>query len=149
MQIADNLIVTGNITASGTIGGTTAFPTSAAYTTNTATAGVTLTAGNISGGTAAVYLALTGTLGAGANAQLPLVTALVSALIDPVAGSSYTLRVINESGANFAWTITTNTGWGTLNGTMTIAQNTWRDFTITLTSLTAAVLQSVGTGTYS
>jgi len=32
---------------------------------------------------------------------------------------------------------------------MTIAQNTWRDFYVTLTSTSAATLQSIGTGTFS
>ena len=65
---------------------------------------------------------------------------------EPKIGSTYRLRVINRSSGNFAWTMTTNTGW-TLTGTMTIAQNTWRDFVVTLTSLTAATLQAVGVGT--
>jgi hypothetical protein len=32
---------------------------------------------------------------------------------------------------------------------MTIAQNTWREFVVTLVSLTTATLQSVAVGTYS
>jgi hypothetical protein len=44
--------------------------------------------------------------------------------------------------------VTTNTGW-TLSGTMTIAANTWREFVVTLNTLTTATLQSVATGTYS
>ena len=120
----------------------------AAFNTNTATAGTTLTAANISGGAASVDLALTGTLAAGANAQLPTVASLVTALHAPTVGTSYRLRVINESGGAFSWTVTTNTGW-TLTGTMTIAQNTWREFVVTLNSLTTATLQSVATGTYS
>jgi hypothetical protein len=121
---------------------------SAAFNTNTATSGTTLTAANITGGQSTVDLAMTGTLGAGANAQLPTVAAMVLALHCPTVGTSYRLRIINESSANFAWTVTTNTGW-TLTGTMTIAQNTWREFVVTLTSLTAATLQSVATGTFS
>lgn len=122
---------------------------SEAYNTNSATTDATLTGANISGGDAAVVLNMTGALGAGGNAQLPTVANLVSAMVNnPVAGASYRLRVINSSSGAFDWTVTTNTGW-TLAGTMTIAQNTWREFIVTLTSLTAATLQSVGTGTYS
>lgn len=90
-----------------------------------------------------VCLALTGTLGAGANAQLPLVATMVSAFGG--VGYSYILQINNQSGANFAWTVTTNTGW-TLNGTMSIAQNTFRDFIVTVNSNGTATLQSIGSG---
>jgi len=121
-------------------------PQMAAYNTNTATSGATLTAANVTGGEATVDLALTGTLGAGANAQLPTVANLLQSMYAPAVGSTYRLRILNRSSANFAWTVTTNTGW-TLTGTMSIAQNTWRDFIVTVTSLTAATLQAVGVGT--
>jgi hypothetical protein len=118
------------------------------FTTNSATANTTLTAANITGGSDEVTLNLTGTLGGAANAQLPTVAAMVAAIPNAFATQSYKLRIINSSGGAFAWTVTTNTGW-TLNGTMSIAQNTWRDFYITLTSLAAATLQNIGTGTFS
>lgn len=123
-----------------------AFP----YQTNTATTAATLSAANIVGAGSPVetYLNMTGTLGAGAALTLPTVAAMVAAIANPQVGGNYKLRVINSSAGNFAWTVTTNTGW-TLGGTMTVAQNTWRDFVINLTSLTAATLQSVGTGTFS
>lgn len=63
-------------------------------------------------------------------------------------GTAYRFRVTNASSGAFAWTIVTNTGW-TLGGTMTINQNTWREFVLTLNSLTTATLQSVATGTFS
>jgi hypothetical protein len=124
------------------------FTAALAYNTNSATTTATLTGANISGGTVEVTLAMTGTMSGDSNAQLPLVSSLVTAIPNAVAGLQYRLRVINESSANHVWTITTNTGW-TLNGTMTIAQNTWRDFFLTLTTTSAAVLQNVGTGTFS
>ena len=40
------------------------------------------------------------------------------------------------------------TGW-TLTGTMTIANNTWREFVVTLNTLTTATLQNVAVGTFS
>ena len=123
-------------------------PIPVVYTTNAGTSGLTLSAANIYAGSNETTLNMTGTLGAGANAQLPLVTALVSQIPNAISGQSYKLRIINSSGAAFAWTVTTNTGW-TLNGTMSISQNTWRDFYVTLTSLTAATIQSIGTGTQS
>jgi hypothetical protein len=117
------------------------------YSTNSATSGTTLSGANLTGGTTQVSLNMTGTLAGGANAQLPtvanLVTAMLAAGISPSAGQTYELDLLNTSGGAFSWTVTTNTGW-TLNGTMTIAQNTFRKLYVTLTSLTTATLQSVG-----
>jgi hypothetical protein len=124
------------------------FTTNFAYKTNTATAGTTLTGANISGGQLEVTLAMTGTMSGDSNAQLPTVGNLVAAIPNAVAGQEYRLRIINESSANHTWTVTTNTGW-TLNGTMTIGQNTWRDYYLTLTTTSAATLQEIGTGTNS
>lgn len=118
------------------------------YTVATDTTAFTATGAQISGGDIQTVLNLTGTLGAGAAITLPTVAALVAAISGPRVGQSWFLRIMNQSSANFAWTVTTNTGW-TLAGTMTIAQNTYRDFVVTLTSLTAATLQSLGTGTQS
>jgi hypothetical protein len=118
------------------------------YSSAANTTSFTATAAQVSGGDALVVLNLTGTLAAGQNITLPTVASLL-AVIQPAA-QAYTLRIINSSGANFAWTVVTNTGW-TLNGTMTIAQNTTRDFIVNVTSASAATatLQSIGTGTYS
>jgi len=96
-------------------------------------------------------LDLTGTLGAGAALTLPTVATLLASLTpqQEVVGSSIILRVINHSGAAFTWTVTTNTGW-TLNGTMTVAQSTFRDFIITLTNVgttPTATIQNIGSGT--
>lgn len=98
------------------------------------------------GAVAFAYFDLPATLGAGASVTLPTVANLVAAMTSPMVGQSYTLRVINRSSATFAWTVLTNTGW-TLNGLMTVNQNTFRDFVVTLTSLSAATLQTVGIGT--
>jgi hypothetical protein len=121
------------------------------YNAATNTTGFTL-AGSQIAGAAQNFLNLTGTLGAAANAQLPTVATLIASLpsvvqANPV-GLSFQLRAINSSSGAFAWTLTTNTGW-TLNGTQSMAQNTWRDFVIQITSLTTATIQSVGTGTQS
>jgi len=123
----------------------------AGYVANTATSATTLTALSVAGAadqncTLAV-VNMTGTLAAGANVTLPLVTDL--ATIQSFGNTdSYVLRVINSSSGAFSWTVTTNTGW-TLNGTMTVAQNTWRDFVVTFTSATTASLTTIGIGTYS
>ena len=103
----------------------------------------TLAAASVVGGSVEVDLNMTGSLAAGANLQLPTVAAVVAALANFQPGVAYRLRILNSSAGAFAWTITTNTGW-TLNGTMTIAQNTYRDFILTFTNATTAVLQSTG-----
>lgn len=126
----------------------TPFNSRHAYTTESNTTSFTLAVSDIYSASVETTLNLTGVLGAGRSATLPTVANLVNSIQNPSPGMTFKLRVINSSGAAFSWTVVTNTGW-TLNGTMTIAQNTWRDFYITLNSLTSATLQSVGTGTFS
>lgn len=117
------------------------------YSTNSSTsASTTLAAADISGGSEEHALGLTGAITAASNAQLPTVTALVTAIGNAVIGQTYKLRVINGGGsADGIWTLTTNTGW-TLNGVVTVAPGTYRDFYVTLNSLTTATLQSIGSG---
>jgi hypothetical protein len=96
-----------------------------------------------------VTVNLTGALAAGAALTLPTVALLVAQLGGfAVAGFGYRLRLINSSAGAFAWTVTTAAGW-TLAGTMTVAQNTFRDFDVTFQSVAAATLQQVGTGSTS
>ena len=120
--------------------------TQQAYQTATNTSAFTATAANIISGSIETVLALTGVVSANTAITLPLVSALPAA----TPGQTYKLRVINVGGTGSGtWTVTTNTGWGTLNGTMTVAVGGWRDFIITQTSGSAATLQSIGTGTNS
>jgi hypothetical protein len=112
------------------------------YNTNSATAGTTLTGADISGAINEVALAMTGTMSGDANWQLPTVANLVAAIPNPVAGWAYKLAIVNKSSANHTGTITTNTGWD-VQGTMTIAQGATRSFHVKLTTLSAAVLQSI------
>lgn len=77
------------------------------------------------------------------NLQFPTAAALVAAIPGAKAGQSYLLKIRNGSGSANTATITTNTGI-TLTGTMTIAQNVTRDLLVTLTSLTAVDVRSVG-----
>lgn len=122
-----------------------------AYSANTATTATTLsalaTAGTTDQNTTTAIVNMTGTLAAGANLTLPTVVDL-DAIQNAQVGDSYILRIINSSSGAFSWTVTTNTGW-TLNGTMTVAQNTWREFFVNFTSTTTASLTTIGTGTYS
>jgi hypothetical protein len=90
-------------------------------------------------------LAIT-SLSAGAAITLPTAAAMLATMTPTqgVVGSSTTLRVVNSSG--FTATMTTNTGW-TLNGTMTVPLNSFRDFFVTCTGVGASaafVLQDIG-----
>lgn len=100
----------------------------------------TLTAAQCSGAALTVY-DNTGTTPA--NLQFPAATDLVAAIPNAAIGYSYELRIRNSSGSANTATITTNTGI-TLTGTMTIAQSVTRYFIVTLTSLSAVTVQSVG-----
>lgn len=125
--------------------------TSAAIVTKTDTATATLTAANMIAARDTVYINMTGST-AGSTLTMDVVSNLVPALQAAlpgvnVVGMAWVIRVINTGGGN-TWTVTTATGW-TLTGTMTVANNTWRDFILTINSLTAATLQSVGVGTQS
>ena len=113
-------------------------------------ANISLTAAQITGAVSAVDTQVSGGVAftAGRNLTLPTVAQLTAALHAPTIGTSFRLRITNAQGGAFAGTVTTNTGW-TLTGTLTIAQNTWREFVVTLTSLTTATAKSVATGTYS
>lgn len=90
------------------------------------------------------------TLTAGRNYTLPTVANLLAAIpANALAiGTTWRFRLINQQAGAFAYTVVTNTGWTTA-GTLTIAQNTWREFDITITGAAAASLQEVGTGSAS
>lgn len=109
-----------------------------------------LTAANLTGSSNDVILALTGALTGAANATTDTAANIVAAMASPAVGAAYRLRIINESSANFTWTVVGGSGV-TVTGTATIAQNTWREFVVTVTNVgtPAVTLQNVGTGTYS
>ena len=138
--------VTGNVGDTSVVDGG---PAAAYYADSNAAAHV-LTAAELTGAFASVVLALTGALAAAANATTDTAANIVAALPSPSVGTTYTLRVINESSGAFAWTIVGGAGV-TVTGTASIAQNTWRDFIVTVTAVAtpAVSLQNVGTGTYS
>lgn len=143
---ATNLTATGPTTLAGVGSSVPQQAYNAVATAPTANA-LALTGANITGGSDEVWLNLTAALSAGAAADLPTVAQLVAAMtaagLVPVIGSTFILNLMNSSSGAYAWTITAGTGW-TLNGTMTAAQNTYRKCLVTLTSLTAATLQSLG-----
>ena len=108
---------------------------------------VAVPAANLTGGAADVFFAYTGTAGAGFTLTTDSAANIVAAVPNAKAGQTYTLRVINEGSGQTA-TLTAG-GSVTVTGTATIANNTWRDFVVTLTSLTAVTMQNVGVGTFS
>ena len=124
----------------------------AIYNAAANTTGFTATQSQIMGAETTV-LELTGTIGAGQALTLPTVATLLATLTpqQAVVGSTIILRIGRGATGAFNWTVTTNTGW-TLNGTQTIAQSTFRDFIITITSVGAsptATCTQIGTGTWS
>ena len=108
---------------------------------------MTLTAAQCTGGSEEVWVNCTGAQSGAFAIDLPTVASLVAAMqtagLNPVAGGSFILNIMNTCGAAEVGTITTAAGW-TLNGTMTVSQNTYRKLLITMTSLAAFAAQSVG-----
>jgi hypothetical protein len=118
--------------------------THAAYNAASNAASFTATAAQLTGGDAFVELDLTGNPAGAANVTLPTVANLVAAMHSVTAGSAFVLRIKNSANTG-TWTVVTNTGW-TLNGTVTVATGTWRDFLVKVTSLSAMTLQNLGGG---
>ena len=75
---------------------------------------------------------------------MPAGTDLIAAMPNWQIGSTYRLRVINNNSGQL--TLANSTGV-TLTGTLTLAQNTWRDFIMTMATATTVTGQAVGTGT--
>ncbi|HUZ33892.1 MAG TPA: hypothetical protein VMV19_17560 [Xanthobacteraceae bacterium] len=118
------------------------------YNTNTNTAGaVTLTAAECTGGSEEVWVNCTGAQSGAFAIDLPTVAVLVAEMqmlgLQPVAGGSFILNIMNNCGSAEVGTVTTATGW-TLTGTLTISNATYRKFIVTMTSLTAFAAQSLG-----
>jgi hypothetical protein len=84
--------------------------------------------------------------GATPGAQtLPSAATLFAAFPGAYVGMSYNLRIINTGAGTL--TLTADAGATiTLNGTMTVLQNTFRDFIVTFNSATTATIQTIGTG---
>lgn len=116
----------------------------AAYSTNAGTGAVTLTTANVFGGAVLQALSLTGAQSGGVNATTPTAAAWLTAIGAFFVGQDYVLRVLNTgSGQTITLTGGTNV---TVTGTATIANNTWREFIVTVTSATAITLQEIGGG---
>ena len=112
----------------------------AKFTLNTTSGATTALAGELTGAAVVVgeYTAVNGALTVRTAAQMIADAGLV-------AGSSYFLAIVNLGAAGTV-TLTTATGV-TLTGTMTIANNTWRGFIVTVPTATTMTFQSVMIGT--
>ncbi|MBR8343071.1 hypothetical protein KDX40_04875 [Burkholderia ambifaria] len=119
----------------------------AAFNTVASATTMNLTAAQISGGEAAVDLAITGVQAGAITANLPTAANLLQSLYGVAVGQTYRLRITNTNTTQTI-TVATATGW-TLTGTMTIATATWREFIVTVTSASAVTLQNVAVGTFS
>lgn len=111
---------------------------------------LTLLAANMAG-TSDVVANLTANLGGAGAVTTDTAANIVAAIPGAAVGFTYKLRIINSSAGAFAWTVGGGTGV-TVTGTATIAQNTWREFAVTVTALGAVptmTLQNLGTGTFS
>lgn len=117
------------------------------YTAISTNTPATLTGAQMAGASD-ITINMTATLAGAGTLNSATALQIVAAIPDVQPGFSYNLRIINSGGGAFSWTLTTAAGI-TLNGTMSIAQNTFRDFYVTVTSLTAVAIQSIGTGTNS
>ncbi len=119
----------------------------AVYNAAANTTSFTATQSQIMGAEESV-LALTGVAGAGVAITLPTATVMQATMTpqQAVVGSTTVLRIINIATTQVV-TVTTAAGW-TLNGTMTVATATWRDFIVTVTGITvpAMTIQNIGGG---
>jgi hypothetical protein len=112
---------------------------------------INLTGAQITGGSTEVTLDLTGSQSGAVTLNLPtvgsLITAMTAAGVSPQVGTTYELDIIGRDGSH-TYTLTTNTGWGTLNGTQTITAQ-MRKYYVTITSISSATasIQSIGTYT--
>lgn len=116
------------------------------YTAMTDTTNATILAASMVGSD--ITINMTGTLGSGQTLTLPTVAQLIAALPEAVVGQRLKMRVINSGAGNFAWTLTTATTW-TMVGTQSVAQNTWRDFYLSIDSAVTGTVTQRGTGTNS
>lgn len=100
-----------------------------------------------------IALLLTGVQAGGVNYTLPSVASIIAAEVgfgpQDIIGWQYRLRIVNVATTQII-TVVAGAGWTLAPvGTYTIANNTYRDFVVQITSPTTAVLTNIGTGTFS
>ena len=114
------------------------------FTTINATTG-TLAAGNITG---AAFVSLMSTNATPGNQATRTAAQMITDHGMGPVDAAYTLRITNTGAGTFTLTAGSNV---TLTGTMTVATNTFRDFTVTFrgAATQTVTIQSIGVGTYS
>ena len=125
----------------------------ATVTTNTSTSAATATAAQMAPtayGQQAISLLLTGTLSGAANLTTPTAAQIVAAVPLPVGGatgsnigSSWVIRISNESSGAYAWTLVAGTGI-TLPASVNIPQYGAKSYLVTITSATAVTFADLG-----
>lgn len=118
------------------------------FAKSVATASFSATGAQIAGGSVETFLDQTGAFAASQTITLPTVAATVTALraagIVPFIGMTWKLTIQNESGNTFTLAADAGPTW-TLSGTLqTIVNATQRSWLVTLTSLTAGTMVSLG-----
>lgn len=122
-------------------------------TTNTSTSSATATVAQMAPtayGQQAISLLLTGTLGAGGTLTTPTAAAIIAAVPLPVGGasgsnvgSSWVIRISNESSGAYAWTLAAGTGV-TVPTSVNIPQYGAKSYLVTITSATAVTFADLG-----
>ena len=125
----------------------------ATVTTNTSTSAATATVAQMAPtayGQTAISLLLTGTLSGAANLTTPTAAQIVAAVPLPVGGatgsnigSSWVIRISNESSGAYAWTLVAGTGI-TLPASVNIPQYGAKSYLVTITSATAVTFADLG-----
>src|SRR5579859_3574915 len=78
---------------------------------------------------------LTGVQTGAFNITTPTAAQILAALGNPLPGQTFRVKVINQSTGAFTGTLVGGSGV-TITGTATIAQNTWREFIVSVVSAT-------------
>ena len=112
-------------------------------TTLNATAG-TLAAGKVSGARSVTMISSNATPGSQA---LRTVAQMLTDIPNAKVGTTWRVRIANSGAGTLTLATDASTQW-TMSGTMTVAQNTFRDFVFSITGATAGTVTSVGVGTY-
>jgi len=125
----------------------------ATVTTNTSTSAATATAAQMAPtayGQQSISLLLTGTLSGAANLTTPTAALIVAAVPLPVGGatgsnigSSWVIRISNESSGAYAWTLVAGTGI-TLPASVNIPQYGAKSYLVTIVSATSVTFADLG-----
>jgi len=116
---------------------------------NAATSSVTVTAAQLVGTGGYHILDMTGTLGGAGVLTTPTAAAIIAQLPNAQNTASFMVRIINETAATNAWTLTAGTNV-TVTGTATIVAAGYTDWIVTLNAAAATptvTFQRAGSGT--